>query len=113
MSDSYSFLTKNFVLSECKGTKNPRYTQQGTTAFFEKCAQKANKPPFWAFVFCLKNYEKIAEFFKVPVSNIVKSTQIHEDNILKITSYHHGMGIVKETEITNADGIYTNTKNQF
>lgn len=58
----------------------------------------------------LKNYEKIAEFFKVPVSNIVKSTQIHEDNILKITSYHHGMGIVKETEITNADGIYTNTK---
>lgn len=58
----------------------------------------------------LKNYEKIAEFFKVPVSNIVKSTQIHEDNILKITQKHHGMGIVRETEITNADGIYTKVK---
>ena len=59
----------------------------------------------------LKNYEKIADFFKVPVSDIVKSTQIHEDNILKITPYHRGMGIVRETEIKNADGIYTDFKN--
>lgn len=58
----------------------------------------------------LKNYEKIARFFKVPVSNMVKSTQIHEDNILKITNEHHGMGIVRETGITNADGIYTEIK---
>lgn len=55
----------------------------------------------------LENYGKVSEFFNIPLSNFVKSTQIHEDNIVKITPYHMGMGILKETVLDNADGIYT------
>ncbi len=55
----------------------------------------------------IKAYEKVAEILGVPVSSIVKSTQIHKDEIIEITEAHKGMGIVRETEIDNADGIYT------
>ena len=34
MSDSYSFLSKNFVLSECKGTKKKRKGKIALFAFF-------------------------------------------------------------------------------
>ena len=34
MSDSYSFLSKNFVLSECKGTKKMRNGKIAHFAFF-------------------------------------------------------------------------------
>ena len=35
MSDSYSFLSKNFVLSECKGTKKMRNGKIAHFAFLE------------------------------------------------------------------------------
>lgn len=55
----------------------------------------------------LDNYKKIADFFGVSVTDIVKSTQIHEDNIEMVTSFNKGMGITKDTVFDNADGIYT------
>ncbi|MBE7029337.1 MAG: peptidoglycan editing factor PgeF [Ruminococcaceae bacterium] len=59
----------------------------------------------------LSNYKRVAEIFDVSLNNIVKSTQIHQDNIEEITPTHMGMGIVKETVFDNADGIYTKEKN--
>lgn len=55
----------------------------------------------------ISNYEKVSELLRIPLCNFVKSTQIHEDNIVLITPYHRGMGILRETELSNADGIYT------
>ncbi len=55
----------------------------------------------------LKAYEKVSEIFEVDISSIVKSTQIHKDEIVEINEAHKGMGIVRETEINNGDGIYT------
>ena len=55
----------------------------------------------------LENYRKTAEFLNVPFENITKSTQIHEDNILIIENKHIGMGVSKETDIKNADGLMT------
>lgn len=52
-------------------------------------------------------YERIASFFGVPLSSIVKSTQIHKDKIEEITAAHKGMGIVRETAFESADGIFT------
>lgn len=58
----------------------------------------------------LENYKKIADFFNVPIEHIVKSTQIHEDNIEKVTHENKGMGVTKDTSFDNADGIYTPEK---
>ena len=55
----------------------------------------------------LENYKKIAEYFNVPFKNIVKSTQIHENNIVSVKSTHKGMGVASDEAFDNADGIYT------
>lgn len=59
----------------------------------------------------IKSFEKVADFFDVPVSNIVKSKQIHEANVLDINKNYCGMGVTRESIITNADGIITEENN--
>lgn len=58
----------------------------------------------------LKSYEKTSKIFNVPLKNITKSTQIHEDVVKKIEDFHIGMGVTKETTINNADGLITDIK---
>lgn len=57
-----------------------------------------------------ESYQKVADFYNVPVKNITKSTQIHEDKILVIEDRHIGMGVTKESDIKNADGLLTDKK---
>ena len=59
----------------------------------------------------LNNYKKIASFFNVPYENIVKSTQIHEANVVKVTLLNKGMGVSKEEAFENADGLFTVEEN--
>lgn len=58
----------------------------------------------------LKSYEKVAEILGAETASIVKSTQIHKDDIVEITDFHKGMGIVRETALDSADGIFTMEK---
>ena len=55
----------------------------------------------------LKSFEKVSDFFKVSVSDIVKSKQIHEANVLDVDKTYCGMGVTRESIITNADGLIT------
>ncbi len=59
----------------------------------------------------LKNYEKVADYFGVPLSNITKSTQVHKDVVMKVENCHIGMGVTKKTLTDNADGLITDIEN--
>ena len=58
-----------------------------------------------------ESYSKVAQYFNVLKENITKSTQIHEDNILILENRHIGMGVTKQSDIKNADGLATDKKN--
>jgi len=58
-----------------------------------------------------ESYCKVAEIYNVPTENITKSTQIHDDKILVVEDKHIGMGVTKESDIKNADGLITDKKN--
>ncbi len=53
----------------------------------------------------LSNYQIAGEILKEPVERMVKSTQIHEAVIRPVTEEDCGKGILRETDIENADGL--------
>ena len=57
-----------------------------------------------------ESYKKVAQILQTDFFKITKSTQIHEDNILVIEDMHIGMGVSKESTISNADGLITDKK---
>ena len=58
----------------------------------------------------LKNYEKVADYFNVPVTSITKSTQVHKDVVMEVEECHIGMGVTKKTMTDNADGLITDVE---
>ncbi len=53
----------------------------------------------------LSHYRLAGEILREPVERMVKSTQIHEAVVRRVTEEDCGKGIVKETDIENADGL--------
>lgn len=59
----------------------------------------------------LENYRRIAEIFKVTLSDIVVSHQTHTTNVLRVTKKDGGKGIICDRDYENVDGLITNEKN--
>lgn len=60
----------------------------------------------------VQNREKLANEIGFPTSNWVCSEQVHDADILKVTSNHAGKGVyIYEQGITGTDGLYTREKN--
>jgi len=54
-----------------------------------------------------KNYDILSSQLGVPLNNMVLSHQVHDKKILKATKEHSGMGIVRERDYENIDGLVT------
>ena len=55
----------------------------------------------------IDSYKKVADYFGVPYENITKAAQTHTANIEEITEKRAGMGITKDSDFSDVDGIYT------
>jgi hypothetical protein len=55
----------------------------------------------------LNNFKKIAKTIGISVENMVYSKQTHTTNILKVNEHHKGMGIVRDRDFDNIDGLIT------
>ncbi len=56
----------------------------------------------------LNNFKIVSDTIGIPVDNIVYSKQTHTTNILQIDNSHKGMGIVRDRNFDNIDGLITN-----
>lgn len=54
-----------------------------------------------------KNYEILSDELGVSLNNMVLSHQVHDKRILQVTKEHSGMGIVRERNYENIDGLVT------
>lgn len=55
----------------------------------------------------LENYKRFAASIEVPVEKMVLSSQYHHNHILDVTPVHYGMGIFKERDYHDVDGLTT------
>ena len=59
----------------------------------------------------LANFKLMADTIDIPVENMVYTKQTHTTNIKIVDNSNKGMGIIKERNYDNIDGIITNTNN--
>lgn len=59
----------------------------------------------------LKNYENICNAIGVSMDSLVLSKQVHETNIVEVTSLNKGNGIIYPNKWESVDGIYTKERN--
>lgn len=58
-----------------------------------------------------KNFERMASVLYIPVERMVYTKQTHTTNIKIVDDSHAGMGITRERDYDNIDGLVTNTRN--
>ena len=59
----------------------------------------------------IENYERICEAIGVKLDSLVLSKQVHETNIVEVTSLNKGNGIIYPNKWDSVDGIYTKERN--
>ncbi len=57
------------------------------------------------------NFERMASVLDIPVERMVYTKQTHTTNIKIVDDSNAGMGIVRERDYDNIDGLVTNTRN--
>ncbi len=55
-----------------------------------------------------ENFRLFGESIGVDIEQMVYSDQQHTTNVMEVTSKHHGMGILRERDFSDIDGIMTN-----
>lgn len=80
------------------GVSNGIYESMNLGFYLEDSAENARK-----------NFEIIANVIGVSTENMVYSKQTHTTNVLKVGSARRGMGVVKERDFDNIDGLITDT----
>ena len=55
-----------------------------------------------------ENFRLFGESIGVSIEQMVYSDQQHTTNVMEVTSKHHGMGILRERDFSDIDGIMTN-----
>ncbi|MDF2877947.1 MAG: pgeF [Clostridia bacterium] len=58
----------------------------------------------------LQNYQRVCEVLCVPYESLVLSKQVHDTNIIKVTSQDRGNGICYTNKWDSIDGMYTTEK---
>ncbi len=56
-----------------------------------------------------RNFEIIGHELNMDTKDMVYAKQTHTTNVMEVTDAHRGMGIVKERDFDNIDGLVTNT----
>lgn len=56
-----------------------------------------------------RNFEIIAKELGMPVESMVYAKQTHTVNVMEVKEQHMGMGIIKERDFDNIDGLVCNT----
>ncbi len=54
------------------------------------------------------NFEIMAKEFNIHTQNMVLADQTHTCNVMKVEDAHRGMGIIRERDFSNVDGLITN-----
>lgn len=55
-----------------------------------------------------ENFRLFGESIGVSIDRMVYSDQQHTTNVMEVTSKHHGMGILRDRDFSDIDGIMTN-----
>ncbi len=55
-----------------------------------------------------ENFRLFGESIGVDIEQMVYSDQQHTTNVMEVTSKHHGMGILRDRDFSDVDGIMTN-----
>lgn len=58
-----------------------------------------------------KNFERMASVLDIPLERMVYTKQTHTTNIKIVDESNAGMGIIRERDYDNIDGLVTNTRN--
>ena len=58
----------------------------------------------------MENFRRMGKVINTPVENMVYSKQTHTNNVLYVDDSNRGMGIVKDRNYDNIDGLVTGTK---
>lgn len=58
----------------------------------------------------VENFHIFGNTIKIPTDNMVYSHQTHTTNVMRVNSHHKGMGIIKERDFSDIDGIITDEK---
>lgn len=56
----------------------------------------------------LENFKRFGEAMGIPVENMVYSHQTHTTNVMRVEDYHKGMGILRDRDFHDIDGLVTN-----
>lgn len=56
----------------------------------------------------LENFRRFAAALDVPVEDLVYSHQTHTTNVMRVNASHKGMGILRERDFCDIDGLVTN-----
>ncbi len=56
----------------------------------------------------VENFKRFGEAFHTPVENMVYSHQTHTTHVMRVDSSHKGMGILRERDFHDIDGLVTN-----
>ncbi len=57
-----------------------------------------------------ENFRRMGEALGVPPEKMVYAQQTHTANVMRVTEEHAGMGIVKDRNFSDIDGLITNVK---
>lgn len=85
-------------------------TRHGGVSTGEKASWNFGKGPDESWDNILENYGILAEVVECDRSRMVRTDQTHTANVLAVTEEHLGMGILREREYTDIDGLVTNLK---
>ena len=85
-------------------------TRCGGVSTGEKTSWNFGKGPDETWDNILENYRILGEIIGCDRSRMVRTDQTHTANVLAVTEEHLGMGILREREYTNIDGLVTNLK---
>lgn len=55
-----------------------------------------------------ENFRRMSEALDIPMNQMVYSKQTHTTNVMKVEACHKGMGIVRDRDYDNIDGLITN-----
>lgn len=58
-----------------------------------------------------ENFRRIGKELNISPENMVYAMQTHTSNVMAVTEHHRGMGVVKERDFSDIDGLITNIPN--
>lgn len=58
-----------------------------------------------------ENFRRIGKQLNMSPENMVYAMQTHTTNVMEVTSHHRGMGVIRDRDFSDMDGLITNVPN--